>query len=257
MRIAIVGVGSMGNWFAKTLSWEHELAVYDIDEKKAGSVRNAKVLPSVESLKDFDPDMLLNAVTLSETTKVFDQALPHLSDRCVLCDITSVKGDLPGYYRDVNRKFVSMHPMFGPTFADMGQLREENVIFIRESDQGAARLFREFFDGLGLKSFEYTFKEHEEMMAYSLSTPFATSMVFAACVNNTAVPGTTFARHRMLARKLLSEDDHLLAEVLFNPYTLGQLEKITGRLEYLKHIIKNRDYEEAQKFFGKLRENLS
>ena len=27
-------------------------------------------------------------------------------------------------------------------------------------------------------------------------------------------------------------------------------------LEYLKHIIKNKDYEEAEKFFGKLRENV-
>ena len=95
------------------------------------------------------------------------------------------------------------------------------------------------------------------MIAYSLTLPFASSLVFAACMKNTAVPGTTFKRHLTIARGLLSEDDHLLAEILFNEYSLKQLEKVTSRLEFLKHVIKGRDYEEAQRFFNNLRENIT
>ena len=104
--------------------------------------------------------------------------------------------------------------------------------------------------------FEYSFEEHDRMMAYSLTTPFVSSLVFAACVDARAVPGTTFKRHMTIARSLLAEDDHLLAEILFNAHSLQELGKITARLEFLKHIIMARDQEEASRFFSKLRQNI-
>jgi prephenate dehydrogenase len=75
-------------------------------------------------------------------------------------------------------------------------------------------------------------------------------------MDNSAVPGTTFAKHSQIAKGLLSEDDHLLAEVIFNPEALSQIEKVTGRLEYLKHIIRDKDFKEAQRFFSTLRKNM-
>ncbi len=94
------------------------------------------------------------------------------------------------------------------------------------------------------------------MMAYSLAIPFVSSMIFAACVDMKTVPGTTFKRQLMIARRLLSEDDHLLAEVLFNPESLKELGKLTSRLELLKHIMQDRDYDEASEFFHRLRKNI-
>ncbi|NIR17329.1 MAG: prephenate dehydrogenase/arogenate dehydrogenase family protein, partial [Desulfobacterales bacterium] len=67
--------------------------------------------------------------------------------------------------------------------------------------------------------YEYTFEEHDKTIAYSLSVPFASSMVFAACMKKQEAPGTTFRKHLDIAKGLLSEDDHLLAEVMFNPNT--------------------------------------
>ncbi len=94
-------------------------------------------------------------------------------------------------------------------------------------------------------------------MAYSLTVPFASTLVFAACMNRTAVPGTTFKKHMRIAKGLLSEDEWLLSEILFNKYSLKELENITNRLEYLKHIIKGKDKEEMKKFLEKLRKNIS
>jgi prephenate dehydrogenase len=76
-------------------------------------------------------------------------------------------------------------------------------------------------------------------------------------MNNTAVPGTTFKKHLEIAKGLLSEDDYLLCEMLFNSYSLPQLEKVTDRLGSLKHVIRGKDIEEAKKFFDSLRKNLS
>ena len=126
-----------------------------------------------------------------------------ISRDCILGDIASVKGDIVDYYKRCPFRFVSVHPMFGPTFADMASLKEENVIIIKESDQEGAQFFRQLFERLGVKVFEYSFAEHDKMMAYSLTLPFVSSMAFAACVKNRVVPGTTFAKHWTIARGLL------------------------------------------------------
>jgi prephenate dehydrogenase len=94
------------------------------------------------------------------------------------------------------------------------------------------------------------------MIAYSLALPFASTLVFAACMERSTVPGTTFKKHLEIARGLLSEDDYLLAEVIFGPHSLEQLEKVTSRLEFLKHVIRAKDFEEVRAFFARLRQNL-
>jgi prephenate dehydrogenase len=94
------------------------------------------------------------------------------------------------------------------------------------------------------------------MIAYSLGTPFASTMVFASCMKRQETPGTNFKRHMTIAKGLLSEDDRLLTEIMFNPYTIRQLELINSKLSYLTHIIKQRDYEEMKKFIDALRVNI-
>lgn len=256
MKIAILGAGLMGSWLAKALSKEHEIALYDIERSKAEKLKLGKVLSSMQELGRFAPEMLINAVTIQNTIQAFEDAEKHIPTNCTIVDVASIKGEIPNYYKRHSFKFVSVHPMFGPTFADMNALREENAVIIKESSKEGAEFFRRFFGMLGLNIFDYTFKEHDEMMVYSLTLPFTSSMVFAGCVDTKTVPGTTFKRHMDIATKLLKEDDHLLAEILFNPHSLKQLEKITSRLEFLKHIMMGRDYEEAKRFFDKLRENL-
>ena len=102
-----------------------------------------------------------------------------------------------------------------------------------------------------------TFEEHDSMMSYSLSIPFASSMVFAACMDKLEAPGTTFNRHLSIAEGLLSEDDRLIAEIMFNEQTLAQIDKISNKLNYLRHILKARDFEEMTSFINSLRKNIN
>ena len=255
MRIAILGAGKMGSWLAKELSGDNEVAIYDIDTSRSMEA-GVKVLSSLEELGEYMPQMLINAVSLQNTKEAFESATKHITKDCMIADVASIKGEIPQYYNGCGFRFVSVHPMFGPTFANVESLKKENVVIIKESDCEGKEFFRKFFERLGLNIFDYTFAEHDQMMAYSLTTPFTASLVFAACMERKAVPGSTFARHRKIAEGLLSEEDSLLAEILFNQYSLRQIEKVTSRLEYLKHIIKGKDYEEAKKFFDTLRKNV-
>lgn len=256
MKIAVLGAGKIGAWLARQLAGDHDVAVHDLDPARAASIGGAVWSPSVEDLTAARPEILVNAVGLSETVAAFRAVAPALDPGCLIADVASIKGGLPDYYAECGRRFVSVHPMFGPTFSDLAVLRDENAVVIAESDPDGARLFRDLFARLGLRTFDLSFAEHDRMMAYSLSVPFVASLVFASGLDTTAVPGTTFARHLKIARGVLGEDDHLLAEVLFNRFSLPQLDKVTADLEYFKHIIAARDYEEASKVFNRLRRNV-
>ena len=256
MKIFIAGAGHMGTWLTEELCHDHEVAVFDIDPKKLKHFINVHRFLNIEEVKDFDPDLVINCVSLDKTEEVFETIFPFISDRCIISDIASVKEGLPDFYEKCGRRFVSTHPMFGPTFGNVRDLSSENVIIISESDNEWKEFFFNLFKELKLNIYEYSFNEHDEIIAYSLSTPFASSLVFAACMKRIDVPGTTFKKHMEITKALLSENDFLISEVLFSPYTLKQIESINSQLSYLTHIIKARDFEEMGKFLNKLRENI-
>lgn len=256
LRIAVLGMGAMGEWFARELAKGHAVAAYDRRALPPARPAPWARLRRLEELVDFRPDVLLNAVSIQETEAAFRQAAPFLEASCALVDIASVKGRLPEYYRSSPFPFASMHPMFGPRSAGRGRSRGENIILIRESQAIALEPFRRLARRLGLRAWELGFREHDEMMAYSLSLPFAATFAFSACVQGREVPGTTFSRHLEIARRLLLEDDSLLAEILFNPHSLPRLETICASMEFLKHVIRGRDREEFAKLLARLRRNL-
>ena len=256
MKIVILGAGHMGAWLARELSRDNEVAVYDIDERKPAGLKNVSRLSHPSKIKEFRPEFLVNAVSLQHTIEAFEATSSYLRNDCIICDVASVKGEIPDYYRRAGFRFASTHPMFGPTFADMEAPNEENAVIITDSCSEGRELFQRLFLRLRVRIFEYSFEEHDRMMAYSLAMPFVSSMIFAACVSTETAPGTTFKRHLEIARHLLSEDDQLLSEILFNPHSLTELDRITSRLEFLKHIIRGRDYEEITQFFKGLRKNI-
>jgi len=256
MKIFILGTGHMGSWLAAAFKGEHEVAAFDIDQQKLDRLDGVTKLKGLLELKAFGPDLAINATSLKNTKAAFDAMMPHLPKDCMISDIASVKVGLREYYDRAGRPFVSTHPMFGPKFAKFDNLAGENAIIIRESDESGKEFFRTFYERLKLNIFDYTFKEHDETIAYSLATPFASTITFAACMKDQDAPGTTFRKHWEIAKGLFSEDDYLLTEILFAPGALAQIEKISQQLAYLTHIIRGRDYDVMKKFLNKLRDNI-
>jgi len=256
MKILVLGAGHMGAWLVEELCLDHEVAVYDLDRRKLKYFFNVTRFLEPSEAEGFAPELVINAVSIANIHEAFDDFLPYLPETCILSDIASVKTGIKELYKTLGKRFVSTHPMFGPTFANIRDLSNENAIIIKESDGEAKAFFHNFYKRLSLNVYEYTFEEHDQTIAYSLSVPFASSMVFAASMKKQKAPGTTFRKHLDIAKGLFSEDDHLLAEIMFNPYTVKQIEEINSRLAYLTHIIRGRDYEEMQKFLNKLRHNI-
>lgn len=257
MKILILGAGKMGSFFADVLSFDHEVAVLDTDPKKLRFIYNTQRMTNPAEVTAFAPELVINAATLKFTIPAFNNVLPFLPETCILSDIASVKTGLEEFYRTTNRPFVSTHPMFGPTFASLSDLSTQSAIIIAESSHLGKVFFRDLYLRLKLNVFEYSFREHDETIAYSLSIPFASTLVFAAVMKHQEAPGTTFKKHMQIAQGLLSEDDYLLTEILFNPYTPKQLEQIRMKLRELLGIIETKDSERMKSFLTEVRQNIS
>ena len=257
MRILVMGAGKMGSFFLDLLSFEHETAVFEKDPKRMRFTYNTQRFTRLEEIAEFQPELVINAVTMKYTIPAFEEVMPYLPKECIISDIASVKTGLKDYYDRTGRRYVSSHPMFGPTFANLQQLSEENAVIISEGDYMGRIFFKDLYSRLGLNIYEYTFDEHDQTVAYSLSIPFVSTFVFAAVMKHQDAPGTTFKRHMRIAKGVLNEDDYLLQEILFNPYTGGQVSQIRTELKELLDIIEHHDEERMQQYLAKIRHNVA
>ena len=228
----------MGSFFIDLLSFDHEVAVFERDPKRMRFTYNCQRFTSYEEIREFKPELLINAVTLKYTIPVFKEVIPYLPKECIISDIASVKTDLKDFYESTGMRYVSTHPMFGPTFANLQQLSEENAIIISEGDYMGRIFFKDLYQKLGLNIYEYTFEEH------------------AAVMKHQDAPGTTFKRHMRIAKGVLNEDDYLLQEILFNPYTHDQVSQIRTELKELLEIIDHKDADGMKGYLTKIRNNV-
>ena len=210
MRILILGAGKMGSFFTDILSFQHETAVFDVNPHQLRFVYNTYRFTTLEEIKDFEPELVINAATVRYTLDAFRKVLPVLPKDCI----------------------------------------------ISEGDHLGKIFFKDLYQTLRLNIFEYTFDEHDETVAYSLSIPFVSTFVFAAVMKHQEAPGTTFKKHMAIAKGLLSEDDYLLQEILFNPRTPSQVENIRLELKNLLEIISTKDAEGMKQYLTKIREKI-
>lgn len=194
MKIIVMGAGKMGSFFIDLLSFDHEVAVYEKDPKRMRFTYNCQRFTELEEIRTFNPDLVINAVTVKYTIPAFKEVIPYLSKDCIISDISSVKTGLKDYYESTGMRYVSTHPMFGPTFANLQQLSEENAIIISEGDYMGRIFFKDLYQKLDLNIYEYTFEEHDKTVAYSLSIPFVSTFVFAAVMKHQDAP-----RHHLQA----------------------------------------------------------
>lgn len=256
MKILIIGAGKMGTFFSDLLCFKHTVGIFDTDPQRMRFAFNVQRMTALEEIAEFEPQLVINAATVKYTIDAFKMVMPYLKSDCILADIASVKNGLPEFYESCGHPFVSTHPMFGPTFASLSNLSNENAIIIKEGDHLGKIFFKDLYTELHLNIREYSFKEHDEVIAFSLSIPFASTLVFGSVMKHQDAPGTTFKRHMAIARGLMSEDDFLLTEILFNPHTVAQINKIQEKLETLKEIVAHKDSDAMKCFLEEVRTNL-
>lgn len=97
MRILVLGAGKMGSFFLDLLSFNHETAVFEKDPKRLRFTYNTLRFTSLKEIREFKPELVINAVTVKYTISAFNEVLPYLPDDCIISDISSVKTGLKDF----------------------------------------------------------------------------------------------------------------------------------------------------------------
>ena len=77
MRILILGAGKMGSFFTDILSFQHETAVFDVNPHQLRFVYNTYRFTTLEEIKEFEPELVINAVTVSTRWTLFAKCCPY------------------------------------------------------------------------------------------------------------------------------------------------------------------------------------
>ena len=89
----------MGSFFCDLLSFDHDVAIYDYDPKRLRFTYNARRFSELgEEVREFAPELVINAATVKYTLQAFEAVLPWLPPTTILSDIASVKTGLPEFY---------------------------------------------------------------------------------------------------------------------------------------------------------------
>ncbi len=252
MRFAIVGVGKIGSWLAKTLAEQHAVAVYDCDVERCHAIGNIVTVTSLEQLLETAPDCIICATPLHTTKHVLSE-LDEISPKDIaFADVASLKEQISDFYTISGRRFISLHPMFGPTFADMTSLSGEDAIIIEESDSELAVFFSEFFRRQSIRTRLLSFKDHDRLMMSSLLAPYLSSLLLVELLEDVDAPGTTLARQRAIAKGVFCHPTEFISEVLSSRGSSEFLAKATSIIAALQQ----RNPRELSKQLARARDKL-
>lgn len=213
MRFVVVGIGSIGRWVAESLAEHHSVFAYDVDQSQYELLQRVRPVLSLSDIADLSPDCVLCATPLQTTDQVLLQLNSLLPTNVALGDVASIKWRPQSAYRQMSRKFVSIHPMFGPTFTNMTDLVNHELIMIEESNSELLEVFADICARHQIITRSLSFAEHDELMLSSLLTPYLCSLLFLKLPKDPQAPGTSFARHHQLARSIFRNTPEFLAEV--------------------------------------------
>ncbi|KXA90299.1 hypothetical protein AKJ57_04270 [candidate division MSBL1 archaeon SCGC-AAA259A05] len=186
MKLAILGAGAMGEWFAKfAKNREWNVSISDIKKEKAQKVAEELNLKAVESNKKAveEADTVLVSVPIKETPKVIKEVSDSLKSNALLLDIASVKEKSAEAMKeiDVDSELVSIHPLFGPGAKN---LENKNIISIPVKAGKRYTELKKIFSNMGALVVEMEASEHDRLMSITQSLTHYTLLTYFSALNS-------------------------------------------------------------------------
>ena len=230
MKIAIVGAGAMGRWFAnfaKQSGWE--VTVSDVDKRKAErvgeelGVRVART--NLEAAAD--ADAVLVAVPIARTPEVIEELAGGLRRGALLMDIASAKSHVVATMEKLNTRkleLVSLHPLFGP---GASTLRGKTFVSVGVSPRAKFREFKRHLVSLGAQVVEMDAEEHDRLMAVTQALTHFVLVAYVVALRSMKesrgaerLRAPMFAALLELGKATLAVNPELYGEVqVFNKYS--------------------------------------
>ena len=255
MKIAIIGAGKMGVWFAKFFS-SKGYSVTLADRKKEKIAILEKEL-SVDLTTDFKEavkcaDQVLICVSINALEEVVKTISPALREGQVVMDICSIKENpVKVMHEHIQDALVlGTHPDFGP--GSNGVKHKAYILTPTNlEEEKFAEEFKKWLEQEEAHVFVMSPKHHDELMSIVLGLPHFLGLVACETLleqknlsETKKVAGTTYRMLFTLAEVTALETPDLYASLQTNLPGLGEIEDLfmTKAKDWL-NLIKNKDAE--------------
>ena len=233
MRIAILGAGKMGVWFAKFFQQEgYSVVIADRKKEKLAKLKSelgVETADFTETVKS--ADRILISVSIDAFEDVVKKIAPHVREGQVVMDICSIKtSPINIMHQHIRQGLVlGTHPVFGPGSRSV----KHKTFILTPTNAGEERFAEEFREWLEAKEahvFVMSPEKHDELMSVVLGLPHFLGLV--ACdtlleqpdfAETKRVAGTTYRMLFTLAEATALETPDLYASLQTN---LPELEKL-------------------------------
>jgi prephenate dehydrogenase len=267
MKIAVIGAGKMGVWFADFFQSKG----YDVilaDRKKEKLLKQKDLL--VDLTTNFqeavwEADQILLCVSINAMEDVVKAISPAIHEGQVVMDICSIKETpvktMHQYLKSAT--VLGTHPVFGP---GSNGVKHKSYILTPTNvkEQEFAEQFKSWLEKEDAHVFIMTPKKHDELMSVVLGLPHFLGLVACETLleqknlpETKKVAGTTYRMLFTLAEATALETPELYASV---QTSLSELEKIEdtfmAKAQELLTLIKNKDTKAIVERMDQLKKKL-
>jgi prephenate dehydrogenase len=272
MRIAIIGAGKMGVWFARFfLDKGYDVVLADRKKEKLENLKDILVdLTTNFQEAVTDADQIYLCVSINAIEEVVKTISPVLLEGQVVMDIASIK-EIPVKTMHQHIKGATVlgtHPVFGP---GSHGLKNKTYILtpINPEEQKFAAQFTEWLEREGANVFIMTPKKHDELMSIVLGLPHFLGLVALETLmeqknlsETKKVAGTTYRMLFTLAEATALETPDLYASLQTTLPELRRIEELfIDRAKEWLSLIKKKDsaaiVERMEQLKAKLKETDS
>ena len=269
MKIAIIGAGKMGVWFAKFF----KLKGYDVTvaDRKREKIANLRKELSIKTTTDFkeavsNVDQILICVSISAMEEVVKAIAPALHKGQVVMDICSIK-ESPVKIMHENIKaalVLGTHPVFGP--GSNGIKHKAYVLTpTTPEEEKFAEEFKKWLEQEEAHVFVMSPKKHDELMSVVLGLPHFIGLVACETLleqkdfsETKKVAGTTYRMLLTLAEATALETPDLYANLQTSLPELRKIEdQFMAKAQEWLSLIKNKDADAIVKHMEKLKKKLA
>jgi prephenate dehydrogenase len=267
MKVAVIGAGKMGVWFAKFfLSKGYDVILADRKKAKLEAQKDLLVdLTTSFQEAVQDADQIFLCVSINSMEEVAKEISPAIHEGQVVMDICSIKEapvkTMHQYLKGAT--ILGTHPVFGP--GSNGVKHKAYVLTpTNAKEQEFAEQFKQWLEKEEAHVFIMTPKKHDELMSVVLGLPHFLGLVACETLLEQAnlpetkkVAGTTYRMLFTLAEATALETPDLYASVQTNLANLGGIEDLfIAKAQELLTLIKNKDQKAIVERMEQLKKKL-
>jgi prephenate dehydrogenase len=269
MRIAVVGAGKMGVWFAKFFqSKGYDVTLADRKKEKLAKLKNELHVDFTADFKQAvqNADQVLICVSISALEEVVKIISPALHEGQAVMDICSIKESpvktMHQYIKGAT--VLGTHPVFGP--GSNGVKHKAYVLTpTNPKEQEFAEKFKKWLEGEEAHVFVMSPQKHDELMSVVLGLPHFLGLVACETLleqknlsETKKVAGTTYRMLFTLAEATALETPDLYAAVQTDLPEVGKLEELfMAKAQELLTLIKKKDQKAIVERLEQLKKKLA